>query len=174
MSTPDTSAEPTSAAQTTPFTCAGCGRALFEKTVLRTFAVDGLTCSVVEYRKRPWAAVVHTRVKEVVEASLPAQNVVAEVKSSGLLTARRNPLQRTVTIREFPWVCSRPCLEAVRASREYAFTSEMSESVRFDLMRPSMKDGDDMLMHTLGSEGPPPDAPSDTWIVVDSQRGRLT
>jgi hypothetical protein len=72
-----------------------------------------------------------------------------------------------VEITDYALICSRACLDAIRANEEYKFTAQESASVRLGASPPpNIKDGDDYLATAIGSSGPMPDEPSDEWIVV--------
>lgn len=132
--------------------CASCERVLLEKKVLRVRQIadhPDLLVSDVEYRRRPWAAVVHSRARNTDKIQLPDETVV--------------------NVRDFPWVCSRMCLDAVRANPVYEHTLEANAGVRFGVSPPpNVKDGDDYLSTMLGTEGEMPETPSDEWLVIDA------
>jgi len=119
---------------------------MFERIGTGRFIDFGWTRrEVVDYRHRPWFAVVITRVRNV--------EGIDALHSEG-------DAARTVQMRERPTICSRLCLEVVRA-----WTFDPSPGIVATIHRPTIKDGDDLLSHMLGSEGPIPDSPTDEWAA---------
>jgi len=155
--------------------CAGCERSLLQRKVLKAWSLGpkhpDLVVTDSEYSRRPWAAVVHSRVKLLgVVTANPEDSHVHQRGTGGLTTAKRLPSSETVQVREFPMVCSRACLDAVRANSDYTYTTESSVAVRVGAsLPPDMKDGDDYLTHAIGAKGPMPAEPSDEWVVINRE-----
>lgn len=127
--------------------CAGCMRSLIRSTVLSEEPLkDGFTRVKKDWKRRPWLGVVPTR------ATPPFSS--EEGPALHELPVDGPPL----VVREYPFVCSRACLESVRLSHP------LSPTDLIDAPADVIRDGDDLIVPSVGTHGPMPAFPSDEWI----------
>ncbi len=137
----------------TIITCSACTRALLEKKVLGPASVAGF--QRVVYRQRPFWACVLTR-SRLIDYDGPFPPPPPGERSTTTTDG-----DHIIEMREYPVVCSRECLDKIRADERYVFSLVLPGVTQFGIQPARFKDGDDLL-----DGGPPPSSPSDEWAPV--------